>query len=265
MDAVRLGLAARALRLRAGLKQADLAEKARVPREVISEVENGRLSRVTVDDFQRLAASLGADLDLRLRWRGEQLDRLLDEAHAATVAAALERLGRIGWETVVEASFSIWGERGSIDILAWHPPFRTLLVIEVKSVIPDLQATLHDLDRKTRLAPEIAARFGWAARTVGRLLVVAESPTSRGRVRRSRPVLEVALPTRGSAVRTWLRSPAGPIAGIWFLSNAAQTHAKRPIWRRERVRTANRCSSPRMATIDHDATAAGRGRRSSPA
>jgi hypothetical protein len=26
----------------------------------------------------------------------------------------------MGWEAVVEASFSIWGERGSIDILAWH-------------------------------------------------------------------------------------------------------------------------------------------------
>jgi hypothetical protein len=32
----------------------------------------------------------------------------------------------MGWETIVEASFSIWGERGSIDILAWNQPSLTL-------------------------------------------------------------------------------------------------------------------------------------------
>ena len=137
MDAVRLGSSLRALRLRANLRQSDLAAQARVPREVISEVERGRTSRVGLDDLRHLATALGADLDVRIRWRGEQLDRLLDEAHAATVAATLARLGRMGWETIVEASFSIWGERGSIDILAWHEPSLTLLVIEVKSTIPD--------------------------------------------------------------------------------------------------------------------------------
>jgi transcriptional regulator with XRE-family HTH domain len=257
VDGVRLGAPYRALRLRGNLRQSDLAGKARVPREVISEVENGRLARATLDDLRLLAVTLGADLDVRLRWRGERLDRLLDEAHAATIAVTLERLATLAWETAVEASFSIWGERGSIDILAWHPGSRTLLVIEVKSTIPDLQATLHDLDRKVRLAPEVASRFGWTPRAVGRLLVVAESPTSRGRVRRSRAVLDVALPIRGAAVRSWLREPRGPIAGIWFLSNAGQTHAKLPIWRRERVRPRRRPASSPTAALDKESAVGG--------
>jgi hypothetical protein len=37
-----------------------------------------------------------------------------------------------GWEAVPEVTYSIFGERGSID-LAWHPASRTLLVIELKS------------------------------------------------------------------------------------------------------------------------------------
>jgi len=241
VDPVRIGLSLRALRIRRGWRQSDLAHRADIPREAISELERGIVSRASLADLRRLGATLGADIDVRVRWRGEQLDRLLDEAHAATAASLIERLARLGWEPQPEVSFSIWGERGSIDVLAWHPATRTLLVVELKSVIPDIQATLHDLDRKTRLAPEAAARFGWRPVTVGRLLVVAESPTSRGRVRRSSVVLDAALPDRGPRVRDWLRAPSGPMRGLLFLSNAAHAHTGRPTWRRERVRLARTC------------------------
>jgi transcriptional regulator with XRE-family HTH domain len=69
LDAVRLGTSFRALRLRANLRQSDLAAQARVPREVISEVERGRISRVGLDDLRQLAAALGTDLDVRVRLR----------------------------------------------------------------------------------------------------------------------------------------------------------------------------------------------------
>ncbi|HEY7132396.1 MAG TPA: hypothetical protein VH440_09105 [Candidatus Limnocylindrales bacterium] len=190
-----------------------------------------------------------------MRWRGEQLDRLLDEAHAATVSAALLRLHREAWATRVEASFSIWGERGSIDILAWHETTSTLLVVEVKSVIPDVQAMLHGLDRKARLAPEVAARFGWHARTVARLLIVAESPTSRSRVRRHAVVLDAALPDRGSRLRAWLRSPSAAVRGLLFLSNAAHSHTTAPTWRRERVRSPKRAATRRLGAMNKESEA----------
>ena len=37
-----------------------------------------------------------------------------------------------------EVSFSIYGERGVIDILAWHPGRRALLIIELKTDIVDV-------------------------------------------------------------------------------------------------------------------------------
>ena len=66
--------------------------------------------------------------------------------------ATVRLLGRLGWTTEVEVSFAIWGERGSIDVVAFHPSLGALLVIEVKSAVADSQATLHGLDRKARLA-----------------------------------------------------------------------------------------------------------------
>jgi len=78
-----------------------------------------------------------------------------------------------------EVSFSIRGERGSIDVLAFHPATATLLVIEVKSLVPDVQATFVTPDRKTRLASEIARGRGWRPSRLGRLLVVVGPRVSR--------------------------------------------------------------------------------------
>jgi hypothetical protein len=73
-----------------------------VPRDAVSAIERGRIDEVRLAELDRVVAALGASLDLRIRWRGEQLDRLLDEAHALTVAATVERLTRLGWATAIE-------------------------------------------------------------------------------------------------------------------------------------------------------------------
>jgi hypothetical protein len=39
-------------------------------------------------------------------------------------------------------TFSIYGERGSIDLLAWHSETRTLLVVELKSELTSIEETL---------------------------------------------------------------------------------------------------------------------------
>jgi hypothetical protein len=229
-----------------GVRQCDLEGRSGVPRRRIGELEHGIVDHLSLDDLVKLTAALGATIDVRIRWNGEQLDRVVDAAHAATVAAVLERLTRDGWDSVVEASFSVWGERGAIDVLGWHPATATLLVIEVKSVIPDLQSMLGGLDRKARLAPKVAADRGWRPRAIGRLVVVADSPTSRGRVRRHDVVLRIALPDRSSSVRRWLATPSGvPIAGLVFMSNVRHSHTRRSLWRRERVRVRK---SPRSCT-----------------
>ena len=100
-------------------------------------------------------------MSVRVYWQGEALDRLRDERHAAIVERVLRLLTAEGWIARTEVSFSEYGERGSIDVFALHPKVGALLVIEVKSAVPDLQATLSNLDRKTRLAPGLARALGW--------------------------------------------------------------------------------------------------------
>jgi hypothetical protein len=45
--------------------------------------------------------------------------------------------------------------------VALHPSTRTLLVVEVKTAIGDLQETLGRLDVKTRLSRQLAAQVAW--------------------------------------------------------------------------------------------------------
>lgn len=127
-------------------------------------------------------------------------------------------LRRLGWRADVEVSYSRFGERGSIDILAVRPGAGIALVVEIKSELVAVEGTLRPMDAKTRLAPSIVFdRFGWRPLVVGRLLVLPDISTSRRRVQSHAHTLESALPRRGPAVARWLRQPDGQFAGLLFL------------------------------------------------
>ncbi len=219
MDAVRFGLSIRALRRRRGWTQAELGRRAGVSGSAISRVERGEGDRLSARALARITDALGARLLLRVLWQGEELDRLLDAAHARLVEVVLLRLTADGWLAVPEVTFLVGRERGAIDILAWHARTASLLVVEVKSVVPDVQATLAGIDRKARLAPSIARDRGWAAASVSRVLVLPDDRTARRRVDAFAATFGLAFPARTIAVRRWLRSPTGLIAGVLFVSD----------------------------------------------
>jgi hypothetical protein len=101
-------------------------------------MERGLLVGASIGAVERVVVGLGAELDVRVRWHGEELDRLLDAAHAAMVERLIEILVPLGWQCAAEVTFVIGDERGSVDVLAWHERSCRLLVVETKSVVPDL-------------------------------------------------------------------------------------------------------------------------------
>jgi Holliday junction resolvase-like predicted endonuclease len=172
-------------------------------------------------------AALGGYLSVRILFQGEGLDRLRDRRHAALVERMVKRLRADGWEVATEVSFNHFGERGSIDILAYHAATRTLLVVEVKSVVPDVSGSLATLDRKVRLARELAQARGWDPRTVARLLVLPEESTVRRRVAAHDATFANAFPARNIEVNRWLRAPVGALSGLIFLSTARVSDTRR--------------------------------------
>jgi len=153
------------------------------------------------------------------------------------MGACARWLHRLGWQTHAEVSYSEWGERGSIDLLAWHSRSEVLLVIEIKTELASVEETLRKHDEKVRLAETVARRFGWQPRSIGRLLVFPEDRTQRRRIAAHASVINGSYPMRTRQVRAWCRAPSGPIAGLMFLSDAAASRGTAAVGRRERVRS----------------------------
>jgi transcriptional regulator with XRE-family HTH domain len=219
VNAQQLGRAHCVLRKRLRLRQQDVADQAGVSRAKVSRLERGLIAGLQVSDVARCFEVLGARLELVAVWQGAGLDRVLDEGHARLLGQVARLLRELGWQVEVEVTFSHYGDRGSIDLLAWHAAAQMLLVIEIKSELGSVDGLLRPLDVKVRLAPAVAReRFGWPATRAARLVVLPEERSVRRTVERHAAVLSTALPVRSRDVRRWLRAPSGPISGLWFLS-----------------------------------------------
>ena len=171
----------RMVRIRREWRQSDVASRARISASVIARHERGMVNSLAMLD--RHAAALDLRLDIRLLGRTGQVARLADEEHAAIVDVLADWLRRSGLQVEAEASFSEWGERGRIDLLAYDPRTRTVVIVEVKTLLLDLQELLGSLNVRERLVPAIARRRGWAIDRRITALAVAGTASNRKIVR----------------------------------------------------------------------------------
>lgn len=219
MDDRRVGRLFRAVRQRKRYRQADVAERAGVSQSLVSDLELGRLEAVGLLRVRRVAAVLDISIAVDAWWRSGQSDRLLDRAHAGLVEPVVAMLRSCGWEVVPEFTFNVYGDRGSVDILAWHPIERILLIVEVKTTLTDLQDTLSSLSKKVRVVPGIVStERGWRAAHVAKLLVVAGTTANRSVVKRHAATFDAVFPRRSADAKQWLRRPVGEFAGVWFIA-----------------------------------------------
>ncbi len=213
------GLIIRALRRRRGWSQAELAGRTGVSQSTVSRAERGWLEDLTLRTIRALFAALEARVQLAPRWKGAELERLLDQDHSVIVAQIARRLEALGWTAELEVTYSEYGERGSIDVLGLRPADRAIVVVEVKTDIASSEAIGRKVDEKARLAPQIVSeRWGWTPTSVGRLVVMPDSMRLRRLVERHE-VIGRMFPVDAIAIRRWLRRPGGPMAGLWFISD----------------------------------------------
>lgn len=223
MDDRRVGLIIRALRRRRGWHQSDLAAASNLSQPAVSLLERGHLDSLSLRRIRRILAALDARGEFDIRWRG----------------------------SAVEVTYSIYGERGSIDVLGFHRPTGSLVVIEVKTELTSIEETLRRHDEKVRLAHRIAQeRFGWAAATTSRLLVLPDKAAARRKVLRHTQVLDAVLPARNVAIRHWLDSPAQPIRGRWFLAIIRPGSTRPGLDGPDRVQRSSHPSNPADSRTD---------------
>jgi transcriptional regulator with XRE-family HTH domain len=222
MDDGRFGSAIRAVRRKRGWRQRDLAARAGVSDVTVSRIERGHLDTLSLQLVRSVAAAIDVRVELVARWRAGDLDRLLSARHSALhdSVATWFRDAMPGWELAPEVSFSIYGERGVIDIVAWHAGRRALLIIELKTDIADVNELIGTFDRKRRLAAKAVHDRGWIPATVSGWVIVAPGRTNRARIAAHGAMLRAAFPADGRSIRAWLTDPAGAIVALSSWSSA---------------------------------------------
>jgi transcriptional regulator with XRE-family HTH domain len=247
MRDLELGRVVRAIRQRRGLRQVDCSVRGGVSRATWSLLERGQMEGMTLSTVRRCLAVLEIRLDVRPQWRGAELDRLLDAGHAALQATWTDRLQNRGWAVWAERSYSIYGERGRIDLLGWHAATRTMLVIELKTELADAQSLLGSLDAKARLAGSIARELGLPTPAlVARMIIFQESMTNRRRVERLATLFS-SFETRGAAAFAWLRRPSAT-SGLLIFSSATGSSVRGVQRHRVRIGRQQPSTNPEVRT-----------------
>jgi transcriptional regulator with XRE-family HTH domain len=237
MDDLRVGALARAIRHRLGLTQRQIAVRAHVSQSLVSLFERGHLADLSLRSIRQIGNALEIQLPFAPRWRGGDGIRLIDAHHAELLDRVVGVLRDVAWEVVVEYTFNHYGERGSVDIVAWHEASRTLLLIEVKSRLLDSQEMNATLDRKRRIVPELLARErGWHPAQVGVVVAVAGLTANRSVVQRHADTFAATYPERARAIRSWIRRPVGDLRGLWFLSDTNPVGTNHVALGRKRIR-----------------------------
>lgn len=221
-----VGRGLRARRHRRHLRQRDSAVRARIARSVLADLEAGRIGSHSVDALTRAAEASGGSIRIDLVVPGGDVRRLLDADHAALQSEWKGMLARNGWIVDAEVTFNHYGERGSIDLFAWHEVAGILLVIEIKTVIVDIQDLLSGIDRKLRIGRTLATERGWHPRAVIPMLLVSESSTARRRIKEHGALFE-RFGLRGRAAIRWLRRPNADVlpAGILCLTSSSRARS----------------------------------------
>lgn len=231
MRDLEVGRLLRMLRIRRGWRLRDVADRCGLSPATIGRTELGSIASV------RVLRTHAAALDLRVEWRvvgrGADVARLLDEEHAAIVETLAAAFGQGGWRVEAETSYSEYGERGRIDLLAFDPAGTVLAVVEVKTELADLQELFGSLSVKARLAPGLGRRQGWRASRVVTVLAVAATAANRSIVG-AHPALFSPFERR------WLRDRGVPALErervlLWIPASAAGR--RRWLAGRRRVRT----------------------------
>jgi transcriptional regulator with XRE-family HTH domain len=216
MDDLLFGRAIRLVRVKRRWRQEDLAIRAGVSRAAIWRAERGRIDELTIAMLRRICEPLEIRVELLPRGRGTDLERLVNARHSALHESVARALATAfpAWEFAPEVSFNIYGERGVIDLILWHPGRRALLIIEFKTELVDTGDLLSTMDRRRRLASEIVAKRGWVPRTVSTWVVVARSRTNERRIADHQAVLRSAFPDDERDVMRWLADPDGTVNGL---------------------------------------------------
>lgn len=196
-------------RISLDLSQRELAVAVGVSHGYLAAIEGGR-ANPSLAMVQRIGDALG----LRLEWASTppiviEPNRQRDLVHARCSAYVDRRFRAAGWVTrrEVEVVHGRW--HGWIDLLAFDPRTRTLVVVEVKTRLDDVGGVERQLAWYERHVLEVARSAGWRPSRTSSWLLLLASDEVESVLRANRVAMGVAFPDRARAMRAVVQHGLG--------------------------------------------------------
>jgi transcriptional regulator with XRE-family HTH domain len=243
-----VGDVVRTTRIRFAWSQRELSRRSGVPQSQISELERSRITDMRLSDLVRILSSLGVRYRLILDPPITERRSPGDLVHAWCSAHVERRLVGFGWRVAREVEIGGDRSRGWIDVLAWHPDTRVLLVIEIKSELHDIGAIERTMNWYQREAWTAARRLGWQPARVGSALLLLDSEVNDRAIAINRAILGSAFPQRAEALARLISGDAEIADGRFLAMIDPRSHRGGGI-RRARV-DGRRAAAPYVDYID---------------
>jgi transcriptional regulator with XRE-family HTH domain len=206
--ASRLGTGLREVRLRAGLRQADIAERARVSQSFVSRLERGEGTDTSIETWAIVAAAIGEQLAAFLE-RVPGADPPRDIEHLRRQLLVIQLASRGGWSAQPEITIDEGVVRSrAIDVVLLRPLHREAVAVEVWDLVTDVGAAMRSLDGKVATLGRRLANPPWAVRG---LWVMRATHRNRGLVAEFRLVFNARFPASSAE---WLRALADPTTSM---------------------------------------------------
>jgi transcriptional regulator with XRE-family HTH domain len=246
---VGFGAQVRSIRVALGMGQRALACRIDRSQGYVSLVERGNVAGLSITDAEVIASALGATLVF-----GVEAPVLLggarqrDAAHARCVAYVARRLAAAGWIVRREVAIGTRERPGWIDILAFNPETRVLLVIEVKTDLVDIGGLERQLGWYQREAWRACRELGWAPSDVVPSALVLATAANDERIRANAESLRQVFPRRWRELMSVIRGER-PTSRGWALATLDPRSRVRD-WCRPTVLDGRRSPAPYQHIAD---------------
>jgi len=206
------------MRLAFGMGQRALAGRIGRSQGYVSLVERGNVAGLSIVEADAIARALGATLVFGVEapvMLGGPRQR--DAAHSRCVAYVARRLAVAGWNVRREVAIGTRERPGWIDILAFNPESRVLLVIEVKTDLADMGGLERQLGWYQREATIVCRDHGWEPTGIMATALGLATTANDIRVRSNAVSLGQVFPHRWRDLMSVIRGAQTTSAG-WGLA-----------------------------------------------
>lgn len=179
-----------------------------ISRSHIAGIETGRVDP-SLDLVSSIADRLGLDLQLVAR-PPIAIDRRRGDLVDARCSGYIDgRIRGAGWLTARELELASGRAHGWIDILAFDPRSRTLIIVEIKTRLDDIGDVERQISWYERNAFSAARSIGWRPKRSLSWLLLLASEEVETQLSLHRRVLRQAFPDRAPAMRELLSDGGG--------------------------------------------------------